>query len=350
MNDTAARLLDWYDRQGRSLPWRMPGPDPYHVWLSEVMLQQTGVRTVIPYFHDFLGRWPDVHALAAADRDAVMHAWQGLGYYARARNLHACAGVVSREHGGAFPDTEDGLRALPGIGAYTAAAVAAIAFGRPTVPVDGNVERVMARLHAEDGLLPEIKQTLADRARALVPPERPGDFAQALMDLGATLCTPRRPACALCPWRDGCLGRLNGIAEALPNKPKRRARPTRHGVAFWLVSRDGNVLLRRRPSSGLLGGMMEIPSTDWTEEAWDVDAALGESPAPVKGWRVLPGVVRHTFTHFHLELTVAFGRISVAESRVAGRWVAVEHLGDHALPSVMKKVVRHAIRHGYAKP
>ncbi|HVO17494.1 MAG TPA: A/G-specific adenine glycosylase, partial [Alphaproteobacteria bacterium] len=250
----AAALLAWYDRHRRRLPWRAgPGerPDPYRVWLSEIMLQQTTVATVGPYFTAFLERWPDVARLAAAPLDDVLHAWQGLGYYARARNLHRCAAVVARDHGGRFPDTEDALRALPGVGAYTAAAIAAIAFDRPAVVVDGNVERVVARLHAVDAPLPAAKPELRRLAAALTPDARPGDFAQAMMDLGATLCTPRAPRCVLCPLMAGCAARTRGIAEELPRRTAKPEKPTRRGVAFFAVDADGAVLLRRRDESGL---------------------------------------------------------------------------------------------------
>ncbi|MCH2393268.1 A/G-specific adenine glycosylase [Oceanibaculum sp.] len=335
-------LLDWYDRHRRRLPWRAePGEraDPYHVWLSEIMLQQTTVATVGPYFRRFLELWPTVEDLAAADLDAVLHAWQGLGYYARARNLHKCAQAVAGRHGGVFPDTEAELLTLPGIGAYTAAAIAAIAFDRKATPADGNFERVFARLHAVETPLPDAKPILRGLAAALTPDRRPGDHAQAVMDLGATICTPRSPKCMACPWHEPCDARQLGIAADLPRKSPKKQKPTRRGIAFWAVTPGGSVLLRRRPESGLLGGMMEVPSTDWTE----ADIALAEADAPVKGeWRLLPGLVRHTFTHFHLELAVAAA--SVAEQKVTdGAWVPLDRLGEHALPTVMKKVVTHAL-------
>ncbi|HZT50868.1 MAG TPA: A/G-specific adenine glycosylase, partial [Stellaceae bacterium] len=264
-------LLAWYDRHRRVLPWRaLPGerPDPYRVWLSEVMLQQTTVPAVMGYFARFLERWPDVAALAAAPLDEVLHAWQGLGYYARARNLHACARAVVARHGGAFPRDEAALRALPGIGDYTAAAIAAIAFDRRAAPVDGNVERVTARLFAIETPLPEAKPELRRLAASLVPERRAGDYAQAAMDLGATLCTPRKPRCVLCPWREECRARALGVAENLPRRRAAAARPVRRGVAFWAVREDGAVLLRRRPEAGLLGGMMEVPSTPWRAAEW----------------------------------------------------------------------------------
>ena len=313
-DDGAAALLAWYDRHRRVLPWRAgPGerPDPYRVWLSEIMLQQTTVATVGPYFRAFLERWPDVASLAAAPLDDVLHAWQGLGYYARARNLHKCAIAVARDHGGRFPDDEAALRALPGIGAYTAAAIAAIAFDRPAVVVDGNVERVVARLYAVETPLPAAKPELRRLAGDLTPDERPGDFAQAMMDLGATICTPRAPRCVLCPLMAGCRARARGIAEELPRRTAKPEKPTRRGVAFFAVDAAGAVLLRRRAEQGLLGGMMEVPSTDWRAEAWPMDEALRAAPLAAD-WRALPGTVRHTFTHFHLELTVLAARITGA--------------------------------------
>lgn len=341
--DLPGRLLDWYDRHRRAMPWRaLPGQaaDPYRVWLSEIMLQQTTVATVGPYFERFIARWPTVDDLAAADLDEVLHAWQGLGYYARARNLHKCAVFVSEQLGGTFPDTEAALQELPGIGPYTAAAIAAIAFGRKTNVVDGNVERVMARLHAVETPLPAAKDALRDLAGTHVPDARCGDYAQALMDLGATVCTPRGPACVLCPWRDACEGRKLGIAVDLPRKAAKAERPTRYGVAFWLIAPDGAVLLRRRPESGLLGGMMEVPSTHWRDAPWDTSEALASAPEAAD-WRPVAGKVRHTFTHFHLELHVVAGR--AAARRDIGVWCPPGDFADFALPTVMKKVVRLAI-------
>ena len=342
-------LLGWYDRRRRVLPWRAPAgqrPDPYRVWLSEIMLQQTTVATVGPYFERFLARWPTVGDLAAASLDEVLHAWQGLGYYARARNLHRCARAVSRDHGGRFPDGEEALRALPGIGAYTAAAVAAIAFDRPASVVDGNVERVIARLFAVADPLPGAKPVLRGLAAGLALTGRvvrPGDYAQALMDLGATTCTPRGPSCARCPWRGDCAARGLGIAETLPRRAAKKDKPTRRGVAFWAVAPDGAVLLRRRPEKGLLGGMMEIPSTDWREDGW-TKAAAGRA-APVRAdWKKLPGVVRHSFTHFDLELEVFAANVRPAHAD--GIWCLPDRLGEHALPTVMKKIVSHALKAG----
>jgi len=340
----APHLLGWFDRHRRTLPWRAkPGetPDPYRVWLSEIMLQQTTVATVGAYFGRFVARFPTVGALADASLDDVLHAWQGLGYYARARNLHACARAVMTLHGGAFPDDVEGLRALPGIGAYTAAAIAAIAFDRRAAAVDGNVERVAARLFALEAPLPAAKPELRRLTETLVPERRAGDFAQALMDLGATVCTPRAPRCILCPVQAFCRGRALGLAESLPQRRARTARPTRRGVAFWAMRPDGSVLLRRRPEHGLLGGMIEVPSTEWREAAISEAAARKEAPVRAS-WVRLPGTVRHTFTHFHLELAVLAGETE-ANAKTAGSWVPLDRLSEQALPTVMKKVVNHAL-------
>ncbi|WP_416366248.1 A/G-specific adenine glycosylase [Nisaea sp.] len=339
-------LLDWYDRHRRRLPWRAePGTqaDPYHVWLSEIMLQQTTVVVVGPYFTRFLERWPSVIALADAPQEDVLAEWAGLGYYARARNLHKCAGVVRDLHGGRFPDTEDALLELPGIGTYTAAAVAAIAFGIPATPVDGNFERVMARMHAVETPLPDAKPELKRLSAALTPQQRPGDYAQAVMDLGATICTPRKPKCLTCPWSAPCEARIAGIAEELPRKKKKPQRPTRKGVAFWIVNGRGDILLRRRPQKGLLGGMVEIPSSEWREAEHPLHQSLAEAPIKAQ-WTELPGMVRHTFTHFHLELIVYRSR-ATGTRPPDSFWHPVEKIGEAGLPSVMAKIAKHALRH-----
>lgn len=344
----AVRLLDWYDHNARTLPWRtLPGgrPDPYHVWLSEVMLQQTTVVAVAPYFKAFIKRWPTVQDLAAAPLDDVLVAWAGLGYYARARNLHKCAQRVAEWRDGIFPDDEESLRTLPGVGDYTAAAIAAIAFGRRAVVMDGNIERVMARLFAVSESLPGVKPRLKALAGSLTPDHRPGDYAQAAMDLGATVCTPRQPACVLCPWRSDCEACRQGIAESLPAKQPKAERPVRRGVAFWTVRKDGAILLRRRPESGLLGGMMEVPSTEWRTLPWTIDEALHSAPATAE-WRSLPGMVTHTFTHFHLELTVVAGRAR-SPDLAKGLWCPLDGLDGQALPTCMRKVVRHALAKAY---
>jgi A/G-specific adenine glycosylase len=335
-----AALLAWYDRHRRDLPWRAPRgerPDPYRVWLSEIMLQQTTVATVGPYFDRFVARWPDVAALAAASLDEVLQQWQGLGYYARARNLHACARAVVERHGGAFPTEAAQLRALPGIGDYTAAAIAAIAFDRRAAAIDGNAERVLARLFAVPESLAEAKPRLKALAAGLVPEQRSGDFAQALMELGATICTPRKPRCILCPWRACCAAVAAGLSEALPAQAERPERPLRYGVAFWLTRADGAVLLRRRPERGLLGGMIEIPSTPWRSEPWSFAEAVVEAPAAA-AWTALPGTVHHGFTHFRLELAILAG-----SGTAEGLWSQIDRLGEHALPTLMKKLARHAV-------
>lgn len=330
-------LLAWYDRHRRRLPWR-ESRDPFRIWLSEIMLQQTTVVTVIPYWEAFVARWPTVAALAGADLDEVLHAWQGLGYYARARNLHRCAGVVAETLGGRFPEDPEALARLPGVGVYTANAVAAIAFDRPVVPVDGNVRRVVSRLFA----LSDAAEVRA-RAEAMLPPARPGDFAEALMDLGATLCTPRRPRCSDCPWERSCLGLRGGDPQAFPRRAARPPKPTRHGIVFWLVRPDGSVLLRRRPAHGLLGGLMEFPSTPWREGGWE--AAEARALAPAADWHPLPGAVRHTFTHFHLVLDVWVGVAGGGTGTEEEVWVPPEGLAAHALPTVMRKVERHVRNH-----
>ncbi len=305
------------------------------------MLQQTTVSVVIPYFGDFIARWPTVEDLAAADLDAVLHAWQGLGYYARARNLHKCAQVVMADYGGCFPDTEKGLATLPGIGPYTAAAVAAIAFSRPAAAIDGNVIRVITRLYGLQRPLPGVKGDVRKQLGALAPSGRPGDFAQALMDLGATVCTPRNPSCKDCPWAGDCRGLKLGDPARLPISAPKKARPIRRGVAFWLVRKsDGAVFLRRRPDTGLLGGMIEVPSTDWQEHPQSPAAVRAAAPVPAD-WRPLPQTIRHTFTHFHLELEVWTATVGAFAGK--GIWSTIDELGTHALPTVMKKIIRCAV-------
>ena len=353
----AGALLAWYDGEQRALPWRAaPGTrqDPYKVWLSEIMLQQTTVKAVTPRYIDFLRRWPDVTALARADIREVMAAWAGLGYYARARNLHACARVVVEEHGGAFPGAEAALRKLPGIGGYTAAAIAAIAFGARATPIDGNIERVVARLFAVETPLPAAKPEIKALAESLTPEHRAGDFAQSLMDLGATICTPRRPACGLCSVRPACRGYAEGLAEALPYKEEKAERPVRRGVAFVALRADGAVLLRERLPRGLLGGMLETPSTPWTATAPNGKAVAEYTPIDAS-WKKLSGLVEHTFTHFHLQLAVY--RADVGEdAEIAAlaeparcRWLYMRELPGAALPSLMRKVIAHAIETG-ARP
>lgn len=336
----ARRVLAWYDRHRRQLPWRAaPGdhPDPYRVWLSEIMLQQTTVAAVVPYFRRFMERWPDVRALALAPLDEVLVAWQGLGYYARARNLLKCARTVTDAHGGAFPGTAAELVTLPGIGPYTAAAIAAIAFDAPQVVVDGNVERVIARLHAVAQPLPASKPVLHELAAGLSPKRRAGDYAQAMMDLGATVCTPRGPKCGLCPLAGTCGAYALGDPAGYPKRAPRKRRPVRRGTAWFAVNERGEVLLRRRPQDGLLGGMMEVPSSPWREQA-----APAWAPPPLAArWQVSAEPVVHVFTHFRLELEIAWAQIPARDGAVLapdGVWVAPDRLSRHALPTVMKKV------------
>jgi A/G-specific adenine glycosylase len=343
-------LLAWYDQHRRVLPWRAPRgerADPYRVWLSEIMLQQTTVRAVAPYYTRFLSRWNDVHALAAAPLAEVLKVWAGLGYYARARNLHACARAVVERHGGAFPSDEAALRALPGIGAYTAAAIAAIAYDAPASPVDGNIERVVARLFAVTEPLPAAKPELRLIARKLTPQRRAGDFAQALMDLGATICTPKGPTCAFCPWNDSCLAYARGDAESFPRRIPKREGALRRGAAFVARRADGFLLVRTRPPKGLLGGMTEVPTTDWTPDFTE-STALADAPGfavlKPKNWRKTAGAVRHVFTHFPLELSVYIADVPAGSAPPSGmRWIAIEKISGEALPSLMLKVVAHAL-------
>ena len=332
----AADLLAWYDVHARVLPWRVRSgawADPYRVWLSEVMLQQTTVAAVTGYFERFVRRWPRVEDLAAAEDDAVMAEWAGLGYYARARNLLACARAVVGV-GGVFPSDLSGLRALPGIGPYTAAAIAAIAFDRPAVVVDGNVERVMARVFGIEVPLPMAKPVLVAAAAGLTPALRPGDYAQAVMDLGATICTPRRPACGICPWSGGCVAGGKGIAAELPRKIPKAAKPTRQGT-IWVGRRvDGAVLVERRAAKGLLGGTSGFPGTGW-------DGSEGDAPV-VGDWREV-GVVRHTFTHFHLELRVLVGNFGLDTAALRGEFLGANAFSPGDLPTLMRKAYEAAV-------
>ncbi len=345
--EIAPRLLAWYDRHARKLPWRVGPkerargvrPDPYRVWLSEIMLQQTTVAAVKSYFEDFTRRWPTVADLAAAPREGVMKAWAGLGYYARARNLHACAQAVVAALGGRFPETAAALRALPGIGDYTAAAIAAIAFDEPAAVVDGNVERVIARLFAIDTPLPAAKKAIRAAQAQLTPDHRPGDYAQAMMDLGAAICTPKRPACSLCPLGDDCAARAAGRQEVYPVKAPKVERPVRRGAAFVAVRSDGAVLLRTRADGGLLGGMSEVPGSDWAAEI-DPDTA---APPFNAAWRRAGDIV-HVFTHFRLELAVYRADVAKRQAPPADTWWAMPaDLPGEALPSVMKKAIEAAL-------
>ncbi|PZR81784.1 MAG: A/G-specific adenine glycosylase [Hyphomicrobiales bacterium] len=337
----AASLLAWYDRHRRDLPWRaLPGEpaDPYKVWLSEIMLQQTTVAAVKPYFLGFLARWPNVGLLAQAGGEEVMRAWAGLGYYSRARNLHACAKIVAGPLKGKFPDTEAGLRCLPGIGPYTAAAIAAIAFGRPAAAIDGNAERVLARLYSIGTPLPAARSEIKTKAAAMVPPQRPGDFAQAMMDLGAMICAPKHPCCGICPLLEFCRGQASGCPESLPRKAPRRERPLRQGAAFFLRRQDGAVLVRTRPPERLLGGMTELPGTAWVIH---FDAASAASQAPVEAsYRKLDKSVSHAFTHFALRLDIYVADVPSKRRAPTGyRFVPECGLDKEAFPSVMRKII-----------
>lgn len=331
-------LLAWYDRHARAMPWRVgpaeraagQRPDAYAVWLSEVMLQQTTVAAVRDYFRRFLARWPTVTDLAAAKDAEVMAEWAGLGYYARARNLLKCARAIVADHAGNFPATRNDLLTLPGIGPYTASAIAAIAFDEPAVVVDGNVERVMARLFDCHTELPAAKPALTDYAAALTPDQRPGDHAQAVMDLGATICTPRNPACGICPLRDPCLARARGTAPDLPRKTPKKPKPTRHGIAYVARRADGAWLLETRPPRGLLGGTLGWPGSDWTE------AAATPAPPFAADWQTLPGQARHTFTHFHLILDIHGATLPNDATPDIGTWHP--QLRPTDLPTVMRKV------------
>ena len=331
----ADRLLDWYDAYARDLPWRAKQgetPDPYRVWLSEVMLQQTTVAAVAPRFRDWTQRWPTIESLATAPDEAIMAAWAGLGYYARARNLVKAARAVAAA--GGFPRTEAGLLELPGLGAYTAAAVAAIAFGERAVVVDANVERVVARLFAIQTPLPAARPAIRAATDRITPDTRAGDFAQAMMDLGATLCTTRNPRCLLCPLRESCAGFAEGDPARLPVKAAKKAKPRRHGTIFWLERREGarSVWLVRRPDKGLLGGMRALPTGPWV----DASPALAEAPAAIN-WRMLDMAVEHGFTHFDLTLALAVGR---GEAQGAGEWWPVADLADAGLPTLFAKAAQ----------
>lgn len=344
----AAHLLDWYRKHARTLPWRtLPHeyrkgkrPDPYRVWISEIMLQQTTVATVIPRYTDFLERYPSVTALARADREDVLAQWAGLGYYARARNLHACARIIVENHGGAFPDTEQELRTLPGIGHYTAAAIASIAFDRPAVAVDANIARIVSRLFAIDTPLSASKKKIEEYAEKIFPRRHAGDFAQAMMDLGSGICRPSAPDCRICPLRGTCRASAQGTAEKYPVKPHRKKKPRRYGTVFILSEPAGRVLVERRPDNGLLGGMTGLPGTPWTEEKSLSMAADHAGFAPARTAWNRAGSVSHEFTHFRLELDILTG--TAPESfccKTGQQWLMTAGAG---LPTVMKKALRTA--------
>lgn len=340
------QLLAWYEREGRTLPWRVRPedrqngvrPDAYKVWLSEIMLQQTTIPHATPYWQTFTQRWPTVNDLARADRDQVMAAWAGLGYYARARNMHACACQVSAQFQGLFPDTIEGLKALPGIGDYTANAIAAIVYDRPGVVVDGNVERVISRLERVETPLPKAKPEIKALAAELSDPDRPGDYAQAIMDLGAVICTPKSPSCSRCPVSRMCKTFKVGDVQAFPRKQKKAKKPVRYGTCFHVLRDKGEgqeLLVRRRPDKGLLGGMLELPGTDWNEE-------ISETVMPFKADWQDAGEVRHVFTHFELRLRVFACDPGDADYDpfLKGQWVRADSLKDVGLPSVMLKAAR----------
>ena len=337
----SVKLLAWYDVHARVLPWRAVSPakmEPYKVWLSEIMLQQTTVAAVKDYFLKFVSLWPTVQDLADAPREDVLKAWAGLGYYARARNLHACAQVIVAGFGGEFPDDVERLLTLPGVGPYTAGAIAAIAFDKPFAAVDGNVERVISRLDAIEIPLPQSKPLIKARAQTLMPRQRAGDFVQALMDLGATICTPKSPNCLICPWLAECAGRKQGIAATLPRKLAKQALPTRKGHAFVMENAKGEILLRQRPDKGLLGGMTEVPGSAW-------ESALPEfEPLFAAQWKKRPGMVTHTFTHFHLEVTVWVASVdAMVLPEASFRWVPQSDVRGEALPTVMRKILAHGL-------
>jgi A/G-specific adenine glycosylase len=337
-----ARALVWWDRHRRALPWRAePGeiPDPYRVWLSEVLLQQTTAQAATPYYQAFIAKWPTVEDLAAAPVEAVISTFAGLGYYSRARNLHACAKEITGRNG-RFPSEEADLRALPGVGAYTAAAIAAIAFGRQTAPVDGNIARVLARLISLEKPIARARRELAAAARVLAPSRRAGDFAQALMDIGATLCRPRRPACGSCPLAQDCAAFQAGAPEAYPRRPEAKARPRRQGAVFFARRSDGAFLARRRPPHGLLASTIELPGKVWTSKGSDGGPA-GAAPV-VARWRRLPGGVEQVFTHFALRLTVYAAEFE-GGAPAGCFWVTPDAVSTAGFSSMMRKAVEHAL-------
>lgn len=352
----AQRLLYWYDRHHRVLPWRVTPddyrqgvrPDPYRIWLSEVMLQQTTVEAVKAYFLKFTSLWPSVQALADATEDDVLRGWAGLGYYSRARNLKKCADMVAMQYGGQFPQSVEGLKQLPGIGDYTSAAIAAIAFNIPAAVVDGNVERVVSRLFAIKTTMPQAKAEIRRFTEQLTPQARPGDFAQAMMDLGATICTPKKPACILCPLNENCAALLEGEPELYPVKAPKKTRPVRYGAAFIIVSPQGEVYLRKRPDKGLLAGMSEVPNSDWiaadeTASQERIEQLTGTERAPFAAQWQPGGNITHIFTHFELRLSVYRANVTTVPPSNNSWWVAQDKLNQEALPTVMKKAISAAL-------
>lgn len=347
MDSFANDILNWYDRHKRTLPWRAETgirPDPYQVWLSEIMLQQTTVATVKSYFEKFTNLWPNVTRLAQAPQEQVLKEWAGLGYYARARNLHKCANVVLADHGGKFPNTEESLRELPGIGDYTAAAIAAIAFQEPAAVVDGNIERIIARIHRIETPLPKAKKEIRSIVESITPSSRPGDFAQAMMDLGASICRPKNPDCLLCPWQMYCKAQKSGDMERFPVKPPKKAKPTRRAVSFW-IEHDGYILLERRPENGLLGGMPGFFSTPWMERSKipTLEESLDYAPVTAN-WSISDHFASHTFTHFHLETKLVTGKVPNKPNIENGFWHPISELKTVGLPTVFAKIAKIALQ------
>ena len=335
-------LLCWYDSHKRTLPWRMEGTataDPYHVWMSEIMLQQTTVATVKSYFTKFLKLWPTVESLAEAQQELVLKEWAGLGYYAHARNLHKCAQAIVADHGGIFPANEDALRALPGIGDYTAAAIAAIAFKIPAAVVDGNIERIISRIHRIKTALPAAKKEIKAAVAIVTPAKRPGDFAQAMMDLGASLCSPKKPSCLLCPVSSHCASQTEGDMETYPVKPPKKIKPTRRAISYWLVH-DGHILLERRAEKGLLGGMPGLYSTPWIERSdFPTKSEWLEHRPSDDYFKIVEGEAKHTFTHFHLLTQIVAAKATTKHNVEGGFWHPIDALDDVGLPTVFKKIV-----------
>ena len=341
-----SELLGWYDEAGRTLPWRIrpedresgAEADPYKIWLSEIMCQQTSVTAAGPYWHKFLKKWPQVTTLASAPRDDVLSAWAGLGYYARARNLHACANIIANKHNGVFPRGEENLLKLPGIGPYTAAAIASICWDEATNVVDGNVERVIARMFRVEEALPKSRRQIKTLAGEVADPIRPGDYGQALMDLGSQVCKPKNPKCGACPWRFACKAYAGDCAQNYPVKGNKKARPVRYGAVFYLEN-SGKTLLRRRPDKGLLGGMMELPGTEWTAKKRPIDSLIKQAPEQ-RNWRKIEPDISHVFTHFALTLAVFTAE---GGDTLTGIWADLGSLDDYALPSLMRKAIAAAL-------
>jgi A/G-specific adenine glycosylase len=335
----APALLSWYDKSYRTFSWRaLPGhkPIPYYVWLSEIMLQQTTTATVERYFNQFSVNWEDFQELANANLDDILHVWQGLGYYARARNIHKCAKEIVQNYNGQLPSSPDELVKLPGIGPYTSAAIAAIAFDIPVAPVDGNIERVFSRLFQINETKPQLNKTVQKFATEHLAHNRPGDYAQALMDLGATICTPTHPKCLLCPLKNMCTAFQNNVAKEYPKRAPKTERPVKNGIVFYLQDKHGKILLEKRPTKGLLGGMIGFPTTPWTQESWSMEKATEYAPASVE-WTIQDITVTHVFTHFSLHLKVAHGIIDKSDE---GLWAHPKNFHQYAFPTLMKKIIR----------